>query len=57
MHVQVKPLVIVFRSGASCGFIVHVPVDFALRTHDYGPGINHAVILAGTKVSQFAGSV
>jgi hypothetical protein len=51
VHVQVKPLVIVFRGRASCGFSVHVPVDFALRTHDYGPGISHTDILAGTRVS------
>jgi hypothetical protein len=34
MQVHVKLLVIVVRVSALCGFIVHVPVDLALRTHD-----------------------
>ena len=55
MQVQVKLLVIVVRVSAFCGFIVHVPVDLALRTHDYGPGVNHAFILANRRVSPSAG--
>jgi hypothetical protein len=43
VHVQVEPLVIVFFGIAFCGFNLDVPVNFALRTHDDGPGINHAL--------------
>ena len=52
MQVQVKLLVIVVRVSALCGFIVHVSVDLALRTHDYGPGVNHAFILANRRVPE-----
>jgi hypothetical protein len=36
-------LVVVVGVSAFCGFIVHVPMNLALRTHDYGPGVNHAL--------------
>ncbi len=49
MLVQGDLLVVVVRVSAFCGFIVHVPVDLALRTHDYGPGVNHAFHSRGSK--------
>ncbi len=54
---QVKPLVIVVSGSALWGLIGHVPVDLALRTHDYRPGVNHAFILASARVPQFANDV
>ena len=45
MQVQVKPLMIVVRDSALCRFIVHVPVDLALRAHHDGSDVSHAFIV------------
>ncbi len=45
MEVQVKPLMIVVRDSALCRFIVHVPVDLALRAHHDGSDISHVLIV------------
>jgi hypothetical protein len=34
VDVQVKPLMVVVRDSALCRFVVLIPVEFALRTHD-----------------------
>jgi hypothetical protein len=51
VQVQVKPLMIVVRDSALCWFIVHVPVDLALRTHDDGSDVSHTFILASAESS------
>ena len=49
VQVQIKPLMIVVGEGALCRFIVHVPVNLALRTHDYGSEISHGFIVTSTE--------
>jgi hypothetical protein len=46
VQVQIKSLMIVVWGSALWRFIAHVPVDLALRTHDYGSDVSHALILA-----------
>ena len=45
VEVQIESLMIVVRDSALWRFIVHVPVDLALRAHDYGSDVRHAFIL------------
>ncbi len=51
VQMQVKPLMIVVGVRALCRFIVRVPVDLALRTHDDGSDVSHAFILASADSS------
>ena len=46
VQVQIEPLMVVVRDCALCRFIVHVPMDLALRTHDDGSDVSHAFIFA-----------
>ena len=46
VQVQIKSLMIVAWGSALWRIIAHVPVDLALRTHDYGSDVSHALILA-----------
>ena len=48
VHVQVKPLMVVVRESALCRFVVRVPVEFALRTHDDGSDVGHVLIVASS---------
>jgi hypothetical protein len=49
VHVQVKPLMIVVRESALCRFVVRVPVELALRTHDDGSDVGHPFIVASAE--------
>ena len=49
VHVQVKPLMTVVRESALCRFVVRVPVEFALRTHDDGSDVGHPFIVASAE--------
>jgi hypothetical protein len=51
VQMQVKPLMIVVGDRALFRFIVHVPVDLALRTHHDGSDVSHTFILASADSS------
>ena len=55
VHVQVKPLMVVVRDNALCRLVVRVPVEFALRTHDDGSDVGHALIVASSGSSTSPG--